>query len=196
MYPCKSKGIFLLAIFQKEDQLEIIWIHVIGTTHFSVKAIAFVVYALLRASFFAMPACICCACTFIGIISCHARLNLFCMHFYGQHFLLCPLAFVVYAFLRASFLAMSFCICCVFTFTGIISCHARLHIPRSSLAPNILRAWHYRRAITPLCKPARREYENFYLESYWNIVCVVIMQGNWGAVHIHGLVMLMHGAKE
>ena len=36
MYPCKSKSVYLLAIFQKEDQFEITCIHVSGTIHFSV----------------------------------------------------------------------------------------------------------------------------------------------------------------
>ena len=35
MYPSKFKGIFLLAIFQKDDQFEITCIHVSGTIHFS-----------------------------------------------------------------------------------------------------------------------------------------------------------------
>ena len=36
MYPSKFKSIFLLAIFQKDDQFEITCIHVRGTIHFSV----------------------------------------------------------------------------------------------------------------------------------------------------------------
>ena len=36
MYPCKSKCIFLLAIFQKEERFKITCILVSGTTHFSV----------------------------------------------------------------------------------------------------------------------------------------------------------------
>ena len=38
MYAYKSKGIFILAILQKEDQFEITWIHVRGTIQFSVCA--------------------------------------------------------------------------------------------------------------------------------------------------------------
>ena len=36
MYSCKFNCIFVLAIFQKENQFKITWIHVSGTIHFSV----------------------------------------------------------------------------------------------------------------------------------------------------------------